>query len=187
MKYILPKDIAHQFGVSQKTVYNYLTKYTDKISTKKEYWKTYVCVEEFESVLQKVYSNVPAEISDTTKRGDSESVWNSIEPVWTITESNSKEHQYILSKNKSLEKVNRNLEDQIQKYAIMLREEKQEKNDIQGKYDTLQATYSNKIEEFGQKQLIEQRKYSRLLVITRVSIFLAIVVIALYLISNELI
>jgi transposase len=74
MKYKLPKDIAHDFNVSQKTVYNYLTKYGDKISTKKEYGKTFVSVNDFQSVLQKVYTTVPSELDDATKKEGSELV-----------------------------------------------------------------------------------------------------------------
>lgn len=36
MTYLLPKEIAEKFETSLKTVYNYLSKYPDKIKVKKE-------------------------------------------------------------------------------------------------------------------------------------------------------
>lgn len=69
------------------------------------------------------------------------------------TESIDQEYKYVLSKNENLEKVNRNLEDQIQKYALMLGEEKNEKKLFQDKYDNLQKEHLSKIELFGAERI----------------------------------
>lgn len=173
MKYKLPKDIAHDFNVSQKTVYNYLTKYGDKISTKKEYGKTFVSVNDFQSVLQKVYTNVPSELDDATKKEGSELVWTTSEKVWKVTESTNDDYEYILSKNENLEKVNRNLEDQVQKYAIMLKDEKNEKRERQLKHEDLQKAHLEKIESFWNERIKYIKKYDRLLIFVWVLIALA--------------
>lgn len=170
MAFKLPKDIAQQFWISQKTVYNYLSKYREKISTKKEYWKTFVSVKEFENVLQKVYVSIPSELQESSKK-------ERIELVWKDTES--KDMEYILSKNKNLEKVNRNLEEQIQKYAIYLSEEKNEKKDILVKYENLQKIHLEKVESFGFERIKYTKRNGRLLTIAWVLVALWIFLVVL--------
>lgn len=48
MPYELPNAIATKHSISLKTVYNYLSKYSSKIRTKKEFWKKFVNIEDFE-------------------------------------------------------------------------------------------------------------------------------------------
>lgn len=51
----------------------------------------------------------------------------------------------------NLQKVNNNMTDQLNKYALLLSEEKSEKKDLLEKYDRLQTTYQQKIEQFARK------------------------------------
>ena len=80
--------------------------------------------------------------------------------------------EYILSKNKNLEKVNRNLEEQIQKYAIYLSEEKNEKKDILVKYENLQKIHLEKVESFGFERIKYTKRNGRLLTIAWVLVAL---------------
>ena len=51
----------------------------------------------------------------------------------------------------TLQKVNNNMTEQLQKYAIFLSDEKSEKKELLEKYDRLQTTYQQKIEQFARK------------------------------------
>jgi hypothetical protein len=100
-------------------------------------------------------------------------VWTTSEKVWKVTESTNDDYEYILSKNENLEKVNRNLEDQVQKYAIMLKDEKNEKRERQLKHEDLQKAHLEKIESFWNERIKYIKKYDRLLIFVWVLIALA--------------
>lgn len=57
----------------------------------------------------------------------------------------------FMEQSENLQKVNNNLTEQLNKYAILLSEEKSEKKTLLEKYDTLQNTYNKKIEQFARK------------------------------------
>lgn len=175
MEYALPKDLAYQFNLSQKTVYNYLSKYPDKIRTKKEFWKKFIHSEDFTKVVQQVY-NI------NSKSFPNMPIENKIE-VWSDSKSEAVDIEYVISKNTALEKNNANLTDQLTKYAILLKEEKTEKNLFLDKYEKLQQVHNNKIEEFGEERIKQKSKYSILLVITWVMSVVAIMIICLYLLG----
>jgi len=95
--------------------------------------------------------------------------------------------EYILAKNKDLEKQNTNLQDQLSKYALLLREEKNEKKELMSSYDELQQMLRTKLEQFNQIQLRAQRKYGTLLVLCWFAVFAAGLMVILYLIEGQLI
>ncbi len=57
-------------------------------------------------------------------------------------------YEMILSEKNSLEKYNRNLEEIAQSHALTLKDEKKEKLEWIGKYDTLQNKYHTEIQAF---------------------------------------
>lgn len=184
MSYLLPKELSYQLKISEKTVYNYINKHRDKIRVKKEFWKTFVHSEDFTNVLQKIYSMRSNMFQQATEPDDEKTIWSDSESFQQIK---SDDFEYLQSKNESLEKQNNNLTEQLNKYAILLREEKNEKLDLVSKYDDLNKQHVNKVEEFGKAHITQQQKYGRLLASTRVSITIAILMVVLYLISSDIV
>ena len=90
-------------------------------------------------------------------------------PLWNDNEECAKiQKQYglVLQQKQDLEKYNLNLQDQATKYALMRREEKDEKNEVLNKFETLQNQYNNKLESFSFERLKRARKYHLLFGIT---------------------
>jgi hypothetical protein len=59
-----------------------------------------------------------------------------------------KEYKIALQKTENLEKYNVSLQNQASKYAILLKEEKQEKNNWIAKFEALNQTHFEMIEAF---------------------------------------
>lgn len=168
MEYAPIRDLAHQFSISKKTVYNYLDKYTDKIRWKKEFWKKLVHVEDFTNVFQnQVQSyNSASQLFDRT-----------ISPtvVWKPDEPGSKLQDDLstaLQDNERLQKVNANLEDQLSKYGLMLMEEKNERKELLQKYDSLQDKLTTEIKAHTKERIVLIKRYYLLLALCLVVIAL---------------
>lgn len=174
MEYVLPPQLSDTFSISLKTVYNYLSKYSDKIRTRKEYWKTVVHFEDFEKVFQgmvQLYNSpsIPEPKETTTSRSGNED-WTLNEKLWTI----QKDYNIVVQKVQDLEKYNSNLEDQVSKYAILLREEKTEKKELFEKFEGLQNQYNQKVEEFSNSRVARINRYNTMLILCIVAIIIMI-------------
>jgi len=155
MPYKSPKDLQQQFWTSLKTIYNYLSRYPNKIRTKKEFWKTVVNIEDFKSVFQKTGSNYNLDIYEDSK---------TLEANKEVSENESnlklqKEYNLALQKNEDLQKYNSNLTEQVNKYALLLSEEKQEKKAWEAKYDNLNQSHFETIERFTKESLQWSRNF----------------------------
>lgn len=158
MSYQLPKDIAEQFGVSLKTVYNYISKYPSKIRKKKEFWKTYVSFEDFEKAFQwNVQSyNMPSKnLQSPENKSETES------QDWTL----QNDYEYAIQKIEFLEKQNTNLQEHANTFAIQLREEKNEKKNLFEKFERLQNQYNDKVEAFSLERIKRLKRYNGILVL----------------------
>ena len=76
-----------------------------------------------------------------------------------------------------LEKENRTLEEQRNKFIKLHSEEKEEKNEFINKYETLQTQYTEKIESFGNERLKFTKKYYSLLVLCVVALLILLVIV----------
>jgi len=169
MEYLLPKEISSKFWVSLKTVYNYLTKYKDKIRIRKENWKRFVNCNDLQKILQndtKTKDVVVVESGQKEGKVDFVNLQNDL--------------QSLQSKTNDLQKYNNNLQEQVTKYALMLSDEKNEKKDLLQKYDELQITYNWKVEEFGKEKVRYTKKFYLLLSIVFVLVGLSVVFFLLY-------
>lgn len=81
MSYLLPPQIAEQYKTSLKTVYNYLSKYPSQIRIKKEFWKKYVNVEDFEKCFTKDIQNL---IGNNSENSSTKRFWNRIEEIEVV-------------------------------------------------------------------------------------------------------
>lgn len=148
MQYYKPSEIAGKFEISVKTVYNHINKYPDKIRTKKEFWKTYVNFEDFENLYFKNYNNISKTFPDKEKRN--------IETDSKLQDS----YKELSVQVENLKKQNNNLHEQTNKYAILFKEEKLEKNERIQKYDKIQSLLNEKVIEFGnEKYKLSKRFY----------------------------
>jgi len=153
MSFIQVKEVAENFEVSLKTIYNYLHKYPKKIRREKRFWKTFVEIEDFQNIFEdslQINSNysIPSPPSKTFEPELKDSKQDSI--VQT-------EFKEFISENTNLKKVNTNLQEQVSKYALLLSEEKSEKKDLMTKYDSLQDKYHEQSQQFS----VERVKLSR--------------------------
>lgn len=156
MTYVLPKDLSHEFNISLQTVYNYLSKHEGDIRIKKEFWKTFINLEDFTNFLQ------PA-LKPFEKREDTRPTVENINQVENLKSWFSKlENEYSLAiqRTEDLEKYNLNLQEQLGRYGIMLSEEKADKKDILNKYESVQKEFHEKVEAlFREKSLYEKRYF----------------------------
>lgn len=61
--------------------------------------------------------------------------------------------------NTQLKRYNSNLQEQVNKYAILLSEEKEEKKGRMEKYDGLQNKYHTQTESFSKERMVLTRKF----------------------------
>lgn len=96
----------------------------------------------------------------------------------TILQKLQEENETVKKQSTAIQKINNNLETSLQKYAILLSEEKNEKKDILGRYEQLQKDYHIEQNEFHLKIQNFTKKYYRLIGISIV-MFLIIVIISI--------
>ena len=168
MEYQLPKDLSDQFSISLKTVYNYLKRYPEKIRTKTEFWKTFVNLNDFTKILQEAWIIDAPSPAPTKEKAESWNDWKTSEADWTF----QKEYNQLVQQNASLEKVKNNLTEQVNKYAILLSEEKSERKAISEKFERLQSAYNENIERFSSEKI---NRSKRVYLLTSISVFLLLV------------
>lgn len=180
MEYLLPKDLSFKFNTSLKTVYNYINKYGDKIRTKKEYWKTLVSLQDFTEVFQKVTNQYSNPVWKVTEK-QTETVVE--KEVWTPTEPDSELQEAfnaVLSKKEELEVVLDEKERQLAKYGELYMDVKKEKKELETKFDSLQKEHITRIEDHANELIQSAKKYSRLLIITSITVVVLLFLALLY-------
>lgn len=159
MDYLLPKQISDKLQMSLKTVYNHLTKYSDKIETKRSDGKTFVNFVSFVSTLQN-YKIKEGSIDWDSKEKKG---WDDFVNLQNTLQTLQSDFEGVQSKKNNLEKYNNNLQEQITKYALILSDERNEKKDLIKKNDDLQGLYIGKVEELGKEKVNHTRKFYILL------------------------
>lgn len=147
MEYVLPKELAKKHSISLKTVYNRLSKYSDKIRIKKQYWKMFIHENDFTKLVQERFQNYNPTLKDTLSQLPKT---ESQKQLWAFENNFEKlqnEFNLVLTKKEELIKQNRNLTEQANNLAIWLNDEKNAKKDLEWKYYQFQEKYNNKIEE----------------------------------------
>ena len=155
MEYTTPNALAKQYWKSLKTIYNRLQKYGDKIRTKKEFWKTIVNWKDFEKLFQNFNSNYKTVTNPPLQNQPTESI---SEPNPKI-EKLQNDYNTSLQRIQNLEKHNSNLSSQINDYAQYLREEKNDKKEVQTKLESTTQKLTDKIEFFANEKIRLERKY----------------------------
>ena len=150
MPYLLPKELAENFSMTDRTVYNRINKHPDEIKVKKEHGKTFIDEESFSKVFLKRFPNIDKSLSNEAGDAGQQAGWKDVENASEL----NKEHYRTLQRMKQLEKQASNFQEMANNHAILLREEKNEKKDLLQKYDALQITYNQKIEQFARKYYV---------------------------------
>ena len=127
-----------------------------------------MCLQDFEYQLNppvQYYNSPPSEISQN-------------QPIYSYPEKNEEieklqqEFKLVTEKVESLEKYNTNLQDQASKYALALKDEKNEKIELLQKYDTLNADFTKKIEIHTKEKISWLKKYYTVTALLLVSVIL---------------
>lgn len=171
MTYVLPKQIALKHNVSLKTIYNYISKYSDKIRISKQYWKTYI----FEPDFEKYYSKDFQEIQNIPL-WEENTQW--LKEFWTLKKDFEvlQNNFTTLSEEKNnTDKYNLALQDQLSKYGLLLIDERAEKKELLQKYENLQQQFNDSIVNFSKEKIKQAKAFYLLLWIVIVFIVLAII------------
>ena len=160
-KYKLPKQLAKYHSISLKTVYNYLTKYPEKIRIKKEFWKRFVHIEDFTKVIQKNVQYYNSVLQQIDKKQEDIKDWKGIEELSKI----QNDYNTILDENRTLVKRKDVLERQLNKYVELNKEQKKETKAVQEKFDSLQNLLNTEIKNHSNEKLQLTAKYYRLLIL----------------------
>ncbi len=159
-----------QFDISLQTVYNYLAKHEGNIRIKKEFWKTFINLEDFTNFLQ-------PPLKHFEKREETPQTVANFQDIENLKKGFSKlenEYELVIQRSEDLEKYNVNLQEQLTRYGIMLTEEKTEKKEILTKYETVQKEYHEKVESlFREKSLFEKRYFLLLGFVILLIVFIA--------------
>ncbi len=170
MEYVPVNELAHRFEISVQTVYNYLNKYKGKVRTKKEFWKTFINLEDFTNFLQ-------PPLKHFEKREETPQNVANFQDIENLKKGFSKlenDYELVIQRSEDLEKYNVNLQEQLSRYGIMLTEEKTEKKEILTKYEMVQKEYHEKVESlFREKSLFEKRYFLLLGFVVLLIVFIA--------------
>ena len=170
--YISYDEASKKLSVSLKTVYNYVTKSQGQVRVSKAYGKSFVNFEDLQSYITKDYKTLQNDykvepskeqvldqgiVTSSMEKPEKyiwwTDIWNDNALSWKSwnkpLQNLQNDYKITNEKIEQLEKFNSNLQDQANKYAIKLNEEKEEKRAIQQKYDSLEGEYRNKIEEYA--------------------------------------
>ncbi len=119
-----------------------MNKYPEKINTKKEYWKKFVSYEDFEKIFFNKYNKHSKDLSEIQKVSDN---WNKIVKDTKLQNDNKE----LSGKITDLQKHNTNLTEQVNKYVLLFKDEKKDKNQRIEKYENLQTLLNTKLIEFN--------------------------------------
>lgn len=155
MSYLPTKKLSENFEVSLKTIYNYLHKHKKEIRTQKKFWKTFVHSEDFSKVFQNANNIDTNDQQEPPPQKEIESLWTSKPQTSNV----QKEMIEATVENTQLKRYNSNLQEQVNKYAILLSEEKEEKKGRMEKYDGLQNKYHTQTESFSKERMVLTRKF----------------------------
>lgn len=170
MEFVHVRELAQKFDVSVQTIYNQLEKHREKVRTKKEFWKTYVCLEDFTNFIQTPLQTFTNKIENTPPNN----TLPEFEKLKTEYGKLETDYKIVSEKTEELNRYNLSIQDQLSKYALLLSDEKNEKKDLLVKYDTIQKEYNQKVESlFREKSLFEKRYYLILGFLILLLLFLA--------------
>lgn len=162
MRYLLPQDIVNELWISLKTVYNYISKYGNKIRTEKRNGKTFVNFEDLQSYLQSWLQSIQSDYKsdDVIDKNNTVDISTLKQDLKLQTDYNKLQSNYnsVMERVEQLNKVSSNYQDMAQKYAIRLSEEKEEKKVLQEKYDILEKNYVDKIDAYASLQVSSIKK-----------------------------
>ena len=180
MDYLLPKEISDKLWISLKTVYNHLSKYTDKIETEKRDGKTFVNFVSFTKVLQNWLQNYKSDSGGVVEYTKDDNGKNDFVNLQSKLQTLQNDFESVESKKNDLEKYNNNLQEQITKYALMLSDEKNEKKEVFKRNNELQDLYTSKVEEFWKERVMYTKRIYILLGLFIASVLAIITLIILY-------
>lgn len=157
MEYLTPNQISAKLWISLRKVYYVLQNNKDSIQTIKQWKKRLISFLQFEKVcaikqktLQDVMqknNQIPVKEEVQTK---SETEFFKLQKAYSNLQ---KEQNYLHEQTNNLTKHNNTLQTQVQKYALLLSDEKSEKKQIIEKYDELNRMHIDKIENFGKERV----------------------------------
>ena len=156
---LTPPDLASRLGVSLRSVYNYLEKYKNRIKKSKKGNKTFYCLFDLEKILNDVNNLSDPEYNNSVSINNSESI-----------QALKSDLENLKEENTNLSKFNNNLQDNANKYALALKEEKEEKKIRLNKYTDIQAKYENALTSFNKERVVYERKIYILIWIIAVAI-----------------
>lgn len=146
MEYLSIKDLSAKFAMPERTVYYNVANNTN-IRVKKE-WRTKLAnVADFAKACGKTLQPLQTVAEGKTKSQSDITVATLQKPLQDL----QKKYEIVLSEKTNLERYNRNLEETAQAYALAIKDEKKEKLEWIGKYDTLQSKYQNDIQIYMKK------------------------------------
>lgn len=127
--YYTAKDLAIKTGLSLKTVYNYINKHN--ITTKKEGGKTLFNFEMFLKVTG------AEEIQENIITNDPKETVQNVQDLQKLQKLQN-EYNLIVTEKEQLEKQKTNLTEQVNFYALSLKEEKGQNKRLQDKNEKLE-------------------------------------------------
>lgn len=130
--YYTAKDLATKTGLSLKTVYNYINKHN--ITTKKEGGKTLFNFEMFLKVTG------AEEIQENIITNDPKETVQNVQDLQDLQKLQKLQNEYnlIVTEKEQLEKQKTNLTEQVNFYALSLKEEKGQNKRLQDKNEKLE-------------------------------------------------
>lgn len=168
MDFVTPNEISLKFWTSLKTVYNYISKYKSKIRIKKEFWKTFVNLSDFEILFTKNIQSIQWEEIKILKNESNNEVWTLKINIETLQNN----YNTLFEQKKNSDNYNLALQEQVSKYALLLNEEKSEKKELMEKYEGLQKEYHSSALQFAKEKLKLTKSFYLLLWITLAIIIL---------------
>lgn len=168
-----PQELSSRLSVSLKSVYNYINKDKKNIRFIKRGKQTFYSLEDILLLIKPYNVNLQNDLQNNLQNIQESTVNNWI---WNTVNNLQNTINLLTEEKQQLEKVNTNLQDTANKYALAVKSEKEEKEKRIKEYTDMNNKYNTALEDFNKKSINYIRKIYGLIALLCIAITYIIVV-----------
>lgn len=168
-----PQELSSRLSVSLKSVYNYINKDKKNIRFIKRGKQTFYSLEDILLLVNPNNVNLQNTIQTDLQNTQENIVSTSTMNLQTDLQNKI---NLLTEEKQQLEKVNTNLQDTANKYALAVKSEKEEKEKRIKEYTDMNNKYNTALEDFNKKSINYIRKIYGLIALLCIAITYIIVV-----------
>lgn len=154
-EFLTPFELSEKLKVSLRTIYNYIEKYKNSIRINRVGNKSFFNYDDILNAMQKDFANLQNPMQSKENLNNDRVVVNSnLQDFATLQNA----LQNLKQEKEDLTKFNNNLQETANKYALALKDEKNEKEKRINEYTKINDKYNNALTDFSKQKVNYTRK-----------------------------